>query len=247
MSTLTFAEYLVEMQLREGVDDPGVLKCVFMAGGPGSGKSYVSGDLFGVTPKIRASFSAFGLKVVNSDSSFEYLLQANGIQPKDLATLHQDPDAWDKVMRLRDRAKQMTVSRQQQFEAGRLGLLVDGTGDDYRKMATKKQHAESLGYDCFMVFVNTTLDTAMQRNRKRARTLPDSIVQEIWTDVQKNLGAYQQLFGASQFLVVDNDDHKPIADTIHSKIREWMKRPVVNHLGREWIHAAGGIFSQRGR
>ena len=32
--------------LTEGVDDPGILKCVFMAGGPGSGKSYTAKEIF---------------------------------------------------------------------------------------------------------------------------------------------------------------------------------------------------------
>jgi hypothetical protein len=40
-------EMFIEM-ITEGVDDPGILKCVFMAGGPGSGKSYTAMEIFGV-------------------------------------------------------------------------------------------------------------------------------------------------------------------------------------------------------
>ena len=54
----------------EGVDDPGILKCVFMAGGPGSGKSFTM-EIFGIDKKLKSSFSATGLKNVNSDSAFE--------------------------------------------------------------------------------------------------------------------------------------------------------------------------------
>ena len=43
------------------------------------------------------------------------------------------------------------------YEAGRLGMIIDGTGHRYDKMAKLKKHAESLGYDCYMVFVNTSL------------------------------------------------------------------------------------------
>ena len=57
--------------LTEGVDDPGILKCVFMAGGPGSGKSYTAKEIFGVGKSLTASFSASGLKLVNSDTAFE--------------------------------------------------------------------------------------------------------------------------------------------------------------------------------
>ena len=33
---LKLKESLLEQMIVEGVDDPGILKCVFMAGGPGS-------------------------------------------------------------------------------------------------------------------------------------------------------------------------------------------------------------------
>ena len=59
--------------LTEGVFDKGILKAVFMAGGPGSGKSYVASQLFGIPKKINVSAS--GLKTVNSDTEFEFLLK----------------------------------------------------------------------------------------------------------------------------------------------------------------------------
>jgi len=74
----------------EGVDDPGILKCVFMAGGPGSGKSFTAMEIFGIDKKLKSSFSSFGLKNVNSDSAFEKGLKDNGIDPKKLA----DIDRW---------------------------------------------------------------------------------------------------------------------------------------------------------
>ena len=43
--------------LMEGVYDKGALKAVFMAGGPGSGKSYVASQLFGIPKKINVSVS----------------------------------------------------------------------------------------------------------------------------------------------------------------------------------------------
>ena len=30
-----------------------------------------------------------------------------------------------------------------------------------------------LGYDCYMVFVNTSLDVALERNRTRSRSIPE--------------------------------------------------------------------------
>ena len=34
--------------LFEGVNDPGIFKAIFIAGGPGSGKTYIAKQLFGV-------------------------------------------------------------------------------------------------------------------------------------------------------------------------------------------------------
>ncbi len=54
-----------------------------------------------------------------------------------------------------------------------------------------------------MVFVNTSLEVAKQRNQERARSLPENILVKSWKDVQANLGKFQGLFG-SNFAVVDN-------------------------------------------
>ena len=68
---LNIKETIIEQMIIEGVDDPGILKCVFMAGGPGSGKSFTAMEVFGIDKKLKSSFSSTGLKSVNSDSAFE--------------------------------------------------------------------------------------------------------------------------------------------------------------------------------
>ncbi len=54
---LNIKEALLEQMIIEGVDDPGILKCVFMAGGPGSGKSFTAMEIFGIDKRLKASFS----------------------------------------------------------------------------------------------------------------------------------------------------------------------------------------------
>ena len=66
-------EFLTKPFLTEGARDPGIFKAIFLAGGPGSGKSYVAGQLFGIPEKINVSKS--GLKMVNQDSELEMLLK----------------------------------------------------------------------------------------------------------------------------------------------------------------------------
>lgn len=68
MSTLAKLIARIDLVI-EGVHDPGILKAVFLAGGPGSGKSKVSNEIFGLSKNINTSFA--GLKLVNSDNIFE--------------------------------------------------------------------------------------------------------------------------------------------------------------------------------
>ena len=59
--------------LTEGARDPGIFKGIFLAGGPGSGKSYVAQQLFGIPERVNISIS--GLKMVNQDKELETLLK----------------------------------------------------------------------------------------------------------------------------------------------------------------------------
>ena len=233
----------------EGVDDPGILKCVFMAGGPGSGKSYTAKELFGVGKEYTNSFSASGLKVVNSDTAFESGLKKNGINPKDLARIEkEEPELWDKITKdpggIRARAKQLTQKQQSFYESGRLGMIIDGTGDDFVKMKKKVKHAKSLGYDCYMVFVNTSLEVALERNEKRDRTLPEDLVTDIWKDCQENLGKFQGLFGGNM-VIVDNTVYKPINKLVQKAVDSFIRKPIYNPIGKKWVQNARALKKAR--
>lgn len=239
---LSIKESILEQLMIEGVDDPGILKCVFMAGGPGSGKSYTAKEVFGVGKNLTASFSSSGLKVVNSDSAFEKGLKDNGINAKELGKIEtEDPELWAKITigddSIRGKAKKLTQTQQKFYEAGRLGMIIDGTGDDFGKMKKKVQHAKDLGYDCYMVFVNTSLEVALERNRKRDRTLSDELVTSIWKDCQDNLGKFQTLFGGNM-VIVDNTVYKPVNSAVQKAIDGFIRKPIYNHIGKKWIATA---------
>ena len=53
---LDIKETIIEQMIIEGVDDPGILKCVFMAGGPGS-VNHLLMEIFGIDKKLKSSFS----------------------------------------------------------------------------------------------------------------------------------------------------------------------------------------------
>ena len=179
--------------LNEGVNDPAIFKAVFLAGGPGSGKSFIVG---------KTGLTSMGYKVVNSDDAFEAGMRKAGME------MSPDNIFSPKGQEIRGKAKKLTGTKQARYIKGRLGLVVDGTGKDPEKIAKQAKAVKELGYDVAMIFVNTDLDTALKRNRMRARSLPDKEVEAYWKAVQRNVGKFQRMFGKQNFLVVDNSEGK---------------------------------------
>ena len=208
--------------LEEGVNDPGIFKVVFMAGGPGSGKSFVVG---------KTALTSFGLKLINSDIEFETFLKKVGMtaSPENIYS--------EKGQELRKQAKDVTSLKHKLAVEGRLGLVIDGTGKDYAKIEKQMKQLEALGYDTMMLFVNTDDKTALDRNNSRERSLPDDEVLSMWKGVQNNLGKFQNLFRNNIVIVDNSDGHNIEGATLqaYKKVGAWVKSPVKNHVAKRWI------------
>jgi dephospho-CoA kinase len=207
-------------ELQEGVYDPNIFKAIFLAGGPGSGKSYV----------VRRTTGGLGMKIVNSDDIYEKMLKDAGMDttPEDIFS--------DKGQEIRVQAKGVTKRMQGNFLDGRLGLIIDGTGKDYDKISKQVAGLKSLGYECAMIFVNTSLDTAQERNKKRKRTLPEKEVTTMWNEVQQNIGKFQRLFGGSNMIIVDNNDAgEDVFEKVWKRIAMLIRKKVSNPTAKRWI------------
>ena len=239
-------KYLTEpFVIEEGVNDPGILKAVFLAGGPGSGKGYVGSGLFGIPKKVNVS--AFGLKLVNQDKELVRMLNKYGFgtdlddMPDELFRQLTDPTYSD-YSGLRGRAKELTAARKKLYMDGRLGLIIDGTGHKFNKIKQQKMELEEIGYDCYMVFVHTDLEIAQQRNMERARKLNPELVQRSWNEVQRNKESFQGLFGNNNFQMVNNSDtlsekaaQKKFSMLVKKGIGNFIRKPVKNFRGKKWI------------
>ena len=206
-------------ELQEGLQDPNIFKAFFLAGGPGSGKSYV----------VRKTTGGTGLRVVNSDDAFEALLQKAGL------SLKMPPEEQEPRDAVRDRAKKITAKRQANYLEGRIGLIIDGTGRDYDKIAKQATELKQIGYDVHMIFVNTSLDVALQRNAERPRSVPESIVTKSWKDVQSNIGKFSQYFKGN-FVVVDNNDAgEDVFTQVFKQIKGLLRKKVRNPQAQQWV------------
>lgn len=217
---------ILEQQVEEGRNDPHIFKAVFLAGGPGSGKSFVANKLLSNT----------GLRPVNSDDVYEYLMKKNNMDMSDPDTI-----ASPAGQETREKAKQLTQKRQNIYLDGRLGLIIDGTGKDVEKVKKANTSLEELGYETMMLFVNTSLDVAQQRNKQRPRSIPPEMVSKMWNAVQQNLMKFQQIFGSTNFHIVDNsggleDSERAENFTqVHREIQKFLNTPPSAPAAKNWL------------
>lgn len=211
------------LDLNEGPNDPGIFKAIFLAGGPGSGKSYIANQL---------ALKAAGLRSINSDEAYEYLMRKHELDMGDPEQVGSD-----RGQELRNRAKVLTMLKQNQALDGRLGVVIDGTAKDPEKIAKMKAKLEELGYETAMVFVNTSLRTAMTRNRNRQRTVPTDLLVANHKAVQKGVTSLAGIFG-DNFIEINNDD--PIAAAAGLKnaskhINRFLGNPL-NSIAKDWLN-----------
>ena len=99
----------------------------------------------------------------------------------------------------RDRAKELTSMRQENYVGGRLGLIIDGTGKDDGKIQKAKKALEDIGYETRMVFVDTDLETAHERNMERPeRSVKPELLTDTFKTCRKVGGKLRRIFDFSK-------------------------------------------------
>jgi hypothetical protein len=143
---------------------------------------------------------------------------------------------------MRTRTKELSKTRLKLYAQGRLGVIIDGTGHKFKDVKKERQKLITMGYDTYMVFVNTSLDVAQKRNLERDRILPSEVVEKYWNEVQKNMAYFQGLFGGSNFLLVDNNAtlspkqaQKKFNMLVTKGIGKFIKKPIKSKVAKKWI------------
>lgn len=209
--------------LSEGVNDPAIFKAVFLAGGPGSGKSFIVG---------KTALSTFGFRVVNSDKSFEKAMNKAGLEmnPNNIFSV--------KGQEIRGKATKLTATQKKIYLKGRLGIVIDGTGKNADKIFRQKKELERMGYETAIIIVNTNIETAVDRDAKRDRSIGRKMLEPMWKAVQDNIGRFQTMFGKENTYIVDNSDGKDFKkETMlaYRGIGAWSKKPPSSPLAKKWI------------
>jgi len=216
----------------EGRNDPSIFHAVFMAGAPGAGKSYVS-DWMALGPQL-------GYKVINSDMEFTRYMKEAGLTD-DKGAVVLDPKTEFQRGVIRTVAKRHTKSKQSHALIGRLGLVIDGTGANAKKVMGQKKTLEALGYECAMVYVSIPLEDSIESDRKRGeegeRTIGPELVTQKYKELDKSIPQLKKAFG-KLFFEIDNtvrEKTPTLIRKVETFIKKWSKTMPKNKAAKEWL------------
>jgi len=225
-----------ETELLEGVNDPGIFKAVFLAGGAGAGKSFVLN---------KSGLGSYGLKTVNLDTAFERALKKANIE------MSKDNLMLPKVQKIRKDSKELAYKGLDLLVHNRMGLVIDGTGRDYYLIENQAEALKELGYDVIMIYVKANKETALKRNANRKRELPTQMVSHFHDEVERNMPKFRKLF-KNNIMTIDNSDGADIDKqtmNIFKKVGRWTKHKPTRPEAVKWIAAqkfARGVSEEHG-
>jgi predicted kinase len=174
----------------------------------------------------------YGLKVVNSDEQLEFGLMKAKMHSD--MTKYSDAETMEKE-RIRKKGKKITKKREQLWINGRLGLIIDGTAKNPLKLSITKQELEAVGYSTYMIFVNTSIDIALQQNAGRTRKLKPEVVRATWSEVQLVKDQLANLFPGRFIEIVNNRAGEDVFRKSFVEIGKLIKRPPSSPIAKAWI------------
>jgi len=226
---MKFRDFLAEKDelLSESINDKGIFKAVYMAGHSGAGKSYV-------LSKVRSG--SVEPRIVNVDKYVEYFGR------------NYEPEFYD-------RSKTLLMKQLSLYIDSVLPLAIDVTAASPNAVLRRCGILEFFGYDQGMVFVNCSLETALERAAKRERKVPPEVVRNYYTEVQKIKGYLKQKF--DPFIEVNNDIGELTDEVVlnaYRKMDGFYNAPVRSKRGLEaiemmrqnnWKYLSDGVFTKQ--
>jgi len=202
--------------IKEGINDKGIFKAVFLAGLPGAGKTTIAQKI---------TDGAVGPRHVNTDIGYEHLLQKHGVSA--------DTSAWALYG---PQSKSLNKEMLYQYLNSMLPLFVDGTSSNSGALIRRQGILESLGYDTAMVWINIDLETAIHRVQQRERKVDPKFIRDLHSKMEQNKQFFKGKFG-SNFIEVDNnnDNFDAMESKTASTADKFFSGNVNNPIGSNTI------------
>lgn len=209
---------LLETNLDESVYDKGIFKAVFFSGLPGSGKSYTISKITDGTIEPR---------IVNTDRYTEYVAKKIGLN----TSMRYVGELVDQY--LIDKTENVTISQLSGYINSMLPLFVDSTSNKINRTLYREGVLSSFGYDTAMVYVKTSLETAVKRMQQRDRYVPIPFIKEVYKSMRENVEFYRNRFKI--FLEVNNEEGELNDEALlktYKTISSFFKDDIKNPIGR---------------
>lgn len=217
MNKLTFELWKLAT-INESIEDKGILHACYLGGSPGAGKSFVTG-------KIKSG--QIEPKVVNTDTHVEFLAKLHGINVNDV--MEKWPTYGKKIKKLNSNQLALYLNSM-------LPLFIDGTSSNPNNLLRRTGILKGIGYDTGMIWVETSLKTALERNKKRERNVDEDFLIETHKKIQNLKSYYQSEF--KFFVELKNDEGELSEDVVlkaFKKTTSFFNSDVKNFVGKSLI------------
>jgi hypothetical protein len=139
----------------------------------------------------------------------------------------------------RDSTKRVTTNQLAGYINSLLPLFIDGTSNGLRSLFKREGMLKSFGYDVGMVWIETDLDTAIERAKRRDRLVPEKFIREMNKNLEKNKEYYRSHF--RYFTEIKNNDGELTDASIlsaYKKTTEFFNSPIKNPVGIKNVETA---------
>lgn len=115
-----------------------------------------------------------------------------------------------------------------------LPLIIDGTSANSSAVLRRKGILQSLGYDCGMVFVNTPVETAIERNKARGRVVDQEFLEKSYKESQRLKPYYSKEFRTFyEILNGEGEFTDKVINSAYKKMDKFFNSPIENPIGKE--------------
>lgn len=206
--------------LIESINDKGIFKALFIVGMPYAGKSYTVSQISGdISPRI-----------VNTDRPLEHLAKMKGIKLSD--------EVEASILRgLVDKSKILNSKSLINYIDSMLPLIVDGTSADISNILQRIGTLQYFGYDVGIIFVNVSLETALDRlkNSGRERSVPQEFIKFVGEKYEED----KEYIKKNIRDIYEVDNNGVLTDNVIKKLynhaKDFYSAPIENPIGNRHI------------
>ena len=214
---------LIQEVFADGRYDPNIFKAIFLVGASDASKSYMIDKL---------ALISYGLKLVETDAVFTYVLKKI-TDTLNLAHIYDTVGVRDPVNK---KVKDITYRSLDKYVEGRTGLIISGTASDISTIKKHYTQLKEVGYDQYVIFVNTNLETTLKLNIANALSIPEDIATIKWHRHSSQMGMLFSVFG-NEYCGIDNSEGVDITKNIQNAqitVTRWINAPLT-YVAKLWI------------